>query len=346
MEPIKKFVEHKSPQTQKTYTWILQEYHYELDANPETYFDNGRDYQQDVKNWWRNRINEVPKTRLTKMSAVKNYLEEYGLEFSNRFWKKLRDMKKGHRAVTLDRTPKYDEFKRILQLGTVKDRALFLFAVSSGARIGEILKLEMDDIDLNHNPPKVTIPANITKTGDSRITFITPEAKEHLLLWLKERDRWLEIAYKNPNKRNELKSGKKDNRIFPFSYNLAWTRWLTLIKKAGLKQKDKVTGHYTLHIHVLRKFFLSQLKLDIPYSIAEALSGHEEYLDEAYRKYTHEQLAEFYKQGMSRLTILQGEHPDLTEHNQRITQLEKENIELKEQLDKLIRKLAIDNWTK
>ena len=48
---------------------------------------------------------------------------------------------------------------------------------------------------------------------------------------------------------------------------------------------------------------MSQLKLEIPAVIPEALAGHEQYLDEAYRRYTKNQLGEMYKKGMQTVWI-------------------------------------------
>jgi hypothetical protein len=46
---------------------------------------------------------------------------------------------------------------------------------------------------------------------------------------------------------------------------------------------------------MLRKWFLSQAKLAAPENVVEAWAGHTGYLDDAYRQYTRQQLAELYK---------------------------------------------------
>ena len=55
---------------------------------------------------------------------------------------------------------------------------------------------------------------------------------------------------------------------------------------------------------------MSQLKLELPAVIPEALAGHEQYLDEAYRRYTQKQLGEMYSKGMHRLMVFEAT-PDL-----------------------------------
>ena len=102
-----------------------------------------------------------------------------------------------------------------------------------------------------------------------------------------------------------------DKTLFPFSYDVAWTSWNRLLKKTKLDDRDPTTNRYVLHIHCLRKFFLSQMKLEVPAVIPEALAGHEQYLDEAYQRYTVEQLGEYYKKGELKITILEAP-PDLS----------------------------------
>ena len=181
MNFIDEFLMDKAERTKKNYKWILNQYFTEIKQDSNTYFKKDRDYQADVINWWHNHLDEVPKTRNTKLAIVKGFLEEYEIIFPKKFWLKLRRKRKGSRASTLDRVPTKSEFKSILIHGDVKDKALFLFTMSSGMRIDEVLKLKPSMIDLNHDPPIVKIPATISKTGNPRITFITPETKNYLL---------------------------------------------------------------------------------------------------------------------------------------------------------------------
>lgn len=326
---IDKFLENKEKNTQKNYRWILNEYFRELKQNPETYFKNNRDYEEDVKEWWKNHLDEVPLTRNTKLNILKSFLEEYDLTFPKKFWKKQRKMRKGNRAATLDRVPSKQEFKKILQHGTIKDKALFLFAASSGMRINEILKLTPEMVNLDVDPPRVNIPGNISKTGDPRITFLTGEAKEYLLEWYKIRDDYLQLAIRKT--KHVCKKTRNDNSIFPFHYNIAWTRWVYLLKKAKLDERDPTTNRHVLHIHCLRKWFLSQLKLEIPHVIAEAIAGHEQYLDDAYRRFTKEQIADYYKKGRHNLMVM-NVPPDLSDINKQMKERETRIRQLEEQI--------------
>jgi len=330
MNPIDEFLKDKAERTQKNYRWILNQFFREIKQDPETYFDKkDRDYQTDIGKWWEQHLNEVPKTRNTKLAIVKGLMEDQEVVLPIKHWKKLRHIRKGSRTATLDRVPTETEFKRMLRHGDVKDRALFLFTMSSGMRIDEALKITPDMMDLEQDPPIIELPGSITKNGDPRITFISQEAKEYLQEWLKIRKQWLRRSIKRTG--HLCTKDPDDARVFPFSYDVAWTRWIYLIKKTGLDKRDPTTNRYVLHIHCLRKYFLSQMKLQIPTVIPEALAGHEQYLDEAYRRYSRKQLGEYYKKGEPRITVLERA-ADLTGLQDEQNLLKDENKDLKDEL--------------
>jgi integrase len=332
MNPIDEFIKDKEKRTQTNYGWILRQYFREINQKPETYFKKKRDYQSDVEKWWRQHLDEVPKTRHTKLAIVRGILEDNDIIFGKKYWLKLRKKRKGSRAATLDRVPTQTEFKTMLMHGDVKDKALFLFTMSSGMRIDEVLKLKISMVDLKHDPPMIKIPGSITKNGDPRNTFISQEAKTYLEEWLKIRVSYIKTAIKKTG--HICEKDANDKTLFPFSYDVAWTSWNRLLKKADLDEKDPTTNRYVLHIHCLRKFFLSQMKLEVPVVIPEALAGHEQYLDEAYQRYTIEQLGEYYKKGEQQLTILESS-PDLSGVHEEINTLKQEKQDMQSMIEKM-----------
>jgi hypothetical protein len=104
--------------------------------------------------------------------------------------------------------------------------------------------------------------------------------------------------------------------------------FIKALKAANLHSVDKSTGISSIHIHMLRKYFLSQIKLKIPYEMAEALAGHTTYLSTAYRRYSRQQFAEYYLKGESALLILQD--------SQRLDQLNDEVDKRDKQLQDLV----------
>ena len=332
MDTVPEFLKNKAPKTRRNYLWILKEFFKEMDKQPETYLQNKKtyDYRPDIKNWWEKHLDEVPKTRHTKLGVIKSYLEFYEIVYPKSFWIERRREKKGRRAATLDRVPTQHEFKTLLMHGDVKDKALFLFLATSGMRIDEVLHLKLSMINFKRDPPLITIPGSISKTGDPRITFITQETKGYLEEWIKIRKSYITTAISKTKHLCDKK--EEDDKLFPFTYDVAWRGWLRLLKQAGYDDRDSTTGRYIIHIHCLRKFFMSQMKLEVPTVIPEALAGHEEYLDEAYRRFTQEQLGEYYKKAENRLTIMES-LPDLSSINQQLEDVVHENIGLKQRVE-------------
>ncbi len=74
----------------------------------------------------------------------------------------------------------------------VRGRALYLTLASSGMRIGETLKVKVADLEMDKEPVRIMVRGEHTKNGDSRIAFVSTEAKEALAEWLRRREHWLE----------------------------------------------------------------------------------------------------------------------------------------------------------
>lgn len=313
-----------------------------LEEHAERYFGERRNYEDDVKGFYSFIKNKSPSTVSSGLSYVKNFLSDQGVELPERFWKRLRGRKKGNRALTQDRVPTIEEMRRILSHMGAKGRALYLMLASSGMRIGECLKLKIVDVDLTTNPPKVKIKGAYTKSGNSRLAFISQEAKEVIQEWLKIRDAYIVAAVKK-----SVRYGKsdKDERLFPFENTVGYLMWASAIKKAGFITKDSETKRYELHPHVLRKFFRTRLSSVMRVDIVEALMGHEGYLTQVYRRHSEDDLAKFYLEGEHALAIF-SETGDLLKRSKEITDksihlgnlvdgLVTENLKLKKEMCEL-----------
>lgn len=127
----------------------------------------------------------------------------------------------------------------------------------------------------------------------------------------------------------------EDDRLFPFDTSVAYMMWRNALKKTRMDERDRSTNHRRVHPHVLRKFFRTRLGAVIPVDVVEALMGHERYLTEVYRRYSVEQLAEFY---------LKGEHALLVfTETQEVSKIRKEIEERNQQLQTLVNGLTSEN---
>lgn len=299
-----------------------------LDDLSMKYLKDNRDYEEDLLKFAVALHSKPPKSGKAYMAGLKEWLSYNDIELSLKSAKLIRrKMPKGG-ARSLEADLDTITLRNILQHTDLKGRAFFLTLSSSGIRLGEALQITLNDIDLTKEPVLLNIRQEYTKTNEPRQTYISKEAREVVKEWLKVRNKYIESSM-NRNK-GLVNAGigtpkdSEDNRIFPFSSNVAEAMWITAIRNAGLLSVDKSTNRKTFRIHQLRKFFRSQLALSCPLDIVETLMGHEGYLTESYRRYTRVQIAEYYLKHESLLHInktedavkIQTEVKDLSVKNQ------------------------------
>ena len=211
-------------------------------------------------------------------------------------------------AATIDKALTAGVICQAIKGADVRNRAIILTLASSGLRVGELLSLEMKDIDLESTPVMINIRASKTKNKQARFTFITPEATEAVKAWLKNRDEYLQQSAKH--NQNFLKSGIKtapvqteSTLLFPVSDSQVNQAWESCLKKAGLYSKDSESGRNVYRLHSLRKFFISSVSLAGARTLAEHLAGHMGYLDSSYRQVSPEYAAAEYLKIQNILTV-------------------------------------------
>jgi len=333
--PIDAFLEDiDKTSTRRIYRNHINSFFETLQINPDTYFEEGRDYGDDLLTFWKNIKHLAPMTRASRITCVRQFLEENDIQVQRKVWKKIKRQKKAI-PKTIDHVPTPNELKQILQHGTIKERALFLLMSSAGIRISEALHLKPEDIvykDNNSNlisPGKIIIRQGESKNDVPRITFFSDEARDSLIEWLKVRDDYLKSAVERCNKREGFNKELNDDRLFPFAWTSAWNMWSKLLRKSGYDKKDPTSNRFEIHIHCLRKYFINRLKGVIRADAVEQIAGHEGYLDRSYRKIPEADLNDLYKQGMHSLLVF--EHPtDISDVHEELKQKDKQLMQLQE----------------
>lgn len=314
MNKMEEFLnQYKGKSTYKSYKTHLNKFFKITNTDPDTYFKRKRNYTNDVKKLWNTLMERdtPPLSIHACLSVVRTFFEDNDIFISRRIWKNIRKRTRGSRALTIDRVPNNSQLKRILSHGTARERALFLVASSSGMRIEEVLQLKKPDIEWNSKPVRINLPGTYTKTGNSRICFMSDEAKSAVEVWLEEKNDYLQMAVKkgkNLRKDGQMffKKSLHDERIFPFTYSPSMRMWNKLIAMSGYDEKDPTTGRYKMHIHTLRKFFSGYMNMaGMPSDVVDCLLGHEKDLKRVYNKYTPEQLAELYQKSVHSLLIFE-----------------------------------------
>ena len=334
--PINEFVGgYTKPHTIFAYKRSLKLFFEAINKDPVGYFSAKNDYDVDMKTYINYIQSRAPITKKHDISTVRTFLDENGVNIKEELSKKTQKLIKLYtkkiKAITQDIVCTPKELKKILQYGTLKDRALFLFLSSTGLRIDEALKLTFDDIRFDKNPVLVDVSAPITKTSESRITFMSNEAKDCLLEWKKHRPEYLHQACTKSIK----KKWKEDPHIFPFAYPTAHRMWNRLLEQSGFAERDKTTGRHRRHIHTLRKYFRIYLAPKATSDVTELLLGHQDALGNVYRdKYPESKLGEMYKRAVPDISVFEVA-PDLSEVNEKLDKKDKTIEDMQMQINDL-----------
>jgi integrase len=354
MNEIEKFTnkfKDRSINTVKTYRAALIDYFEAIHKEPNKEYlkQKEEEYKKDIETYWKTIKNHAPKTRNMRIYCVKSFLMRNGIELKTMFYRDLLDSIKEKGAITQDNVLTTEDIQKILAHGNEKDRAVILVLATSGMRIGELLKMKEDSLHLDHDPPYLYLPGNITKNGYPRFTFITNEAKSAVIAWqLVKKDYLKKVQHKNnlPDVINR-KRDVNDPRLFPFSYSPIAARWTNFTKIIGKDERDPRTNRLKLHIHSLRSWANTKLGDTMPDMKRNYIIGHTTYLSKEYDKFKEADIAGDYKDAMVNLAILEA-NPNLSGINESLKEKDAEISKMKkhiEDMDMQLRKLLIDKLT-
>lgn len=220
----------------------------------------------------------APKTIRAYISAIKGFLEVNEIDVPM-LRRRVRMPRTYVRSA--DRAPTIDELRLVWASSDLETRTLLLSLLSSGCRIGEALMVQRRDLESAEEGVRIIrIRPEIAKDRIGRYTFITAEASEAIEAYLK--------THKNP-------------RLFPLSKIKAYHKLTSAFERKIDIQRS--AGRRDIHPHSLRKFFFTTALKVLGREMAEALVGHKQYLDQAYRRLTLEELAASYKRLEPYLTL-------------------------------------------
>jgi integrase/recombinase XerD len=121
-------------------------------------------------------------------------------------------------------------------IGSIRDRALILVLLRTGMRIGELLGLKLNDLDIRER--KIHLFEG-EKNSLGRVVYLSDDALFALKRWLSKRDRKKEVLF----------YGRRREQL---GYSSARHLFVKYLKKAGLENRG-----YT--VHSLRHTFASEL---------------------------------------------------------------------------------------
>lgn len=157
-----------------------------------------------------------------------------------------------------------DYFRTLEKLGPVsyridRNKLIFLLMLDAGLRVGEVSKLRKDNLLFEeHYTLSVTVPAEISKTGEARQIPTTERLR-------------LAIDNMDSNRWRPLKVRHFDYAFFTTSPS----------KHITVRQIQRIVSNITtiilsrsIHPHVLRHTFATRLMKQAPMPVVQKLLGH------------------------------------------------------------------------
>jgi integrase len=314
--PVSQFLrQYESVNTKKSYKSCLRQFFKlmypdakeNLDTLSIAYLKEDRDYRDDLLRFKESIQGKAPKTKVARLNAVRVFLSDNEIVLPNRFFFFKNLNGKTQEAISDEEMATKAKIRKLLDYMPPQGKAFTMFLACTGMRGNEAVQLRTSDVEWESDVPKVKIPASITKTGRSRISYVTPECKKVLEEWLRYRPTYIEQA----RKRGAFRRRKKyeyEGLLFPFKSSTFNFVWRNALEKAGMLRVDPVTRWATLKPHNLRKFFRLMVGR-YGRDEAEALMGHQTGLNRVYARFEgragDKRLEEVYRQAIPDLSILE-----------------------------------------
>ena len=234
----------------------------------------------------------MPRTIHIRINAVKSYLRHCGIKIYTEDFKQSVKMP---RKITAQEIPLTKEIiQRLLRNVSPKLQTVILVAVSSGIRISEMVQIRIGDFDFESEPTRIRLRAETTKTRTARDVFITKEAMLALKDYLRRYHKWdgtqesihhdKMIFGRTSMSRLPIKD-EKDLNLAPLiaAKSLLQKSLENSIKRVPELNMKSVDGKRMIHFHAFRKFFRTTVGNVSGRDFAEALMGHQFYLDTYYQ---------------------------------------------------------------
>jgi site-specific recombinase XerD len=199
-------------------------------------------------------IGWAPNSFVSKCMALRKFFEFCNLRGFKTIDERLIPVPQ--KQYKIPRVATEDEFKKLISvaetgrkdLRLVRNMAIMHLLWDTGARNGEIMALDVEDLDLvNH---KALIKTEKAKTRRPlREIFWTDKTNEHLLTWMKERDKLSKrIPLRDPNALflSLYNSGSNHTKGYRFRQSGVCEMLRNYSNKAGLER--------TLNAHSMRHF--------------------------------------------------------------------------------------------
>jgi integrase len=287
-------------------------------------------YVNDLRNGRRNLARDLQalggacRTRSTSLgyqSAIRTLLADSDIALPPAGVKRLRRRPGLQRHERSGKALTPGRILRLMEHLDTRGRAILFILVSSGARLGEVLSIHLDDLDLDSRPARFRI--RNAERGMSRVAFISREAVGAIRVYLIVRDRFLASARSRGGTAAAY-------LLFPLGTRAFEQIWALALSKAGLEEFDRVTGRSSLPPRAARRFFAERMRTAVPEPLVAGLMGSTGRSPATTRSYAEAELARAYLDGEQAVTLHHSHRKDTMAA--RIAELERLVGELREKI--------------
>ena len=236
-----------------------------------------------------------------RLSFIKHHFLENGIEVVDSMFKKIHEKQEKHERIGVSA----EQIQQVMNFCSNHIKAMMMIQASSGMRISEVLSLRRKDF-VKLDRWMIKLKAENTKTKTGRTTFISKEAEEFVLPYLKRLEE------------------DSEERVFPVTRSCMTTALQRAVKASGVNGKYEHSKHNVFTSHALRAFFITQMGKD-ENNFGHSLAGHDFYMSEYNRLSDQEKLEKYIELEDNLLIFKEIENSK----DERISNLERELAEMK-----------------
>jgi integrase len=231
------------------------------------------------------------------VSGIKHFLVQNDVITLN--WNKIKKNFPSHEKVAEDRPYSHEEIKRLIEIASMRDKALILTLSSAGLRIGAIPRLRVKDLKPIDEYGIYQIHVYAKSVNSNYHTFCTPEARHAIDSYLEWRKRFSErITGDSPVFRTDYNAyGRIMRAPKPCTENAVTHTMDKLLRATGMRgfglENQERKRRDIMRSHGLRKFWESNAyKAGMDHMYIRRLMGQKSGLEDAYLKLSEEELLE------------------------------------------------------
>ena len=264
------------------------------------------------------------------LAAIKHYHEMHDILLN---WRKIARFLGERKFDNELRAYTRDEIQKLLDVASVKYKAIVLLYASTGMRREALIDIKLSDMEYLHDYQIYKIKI-YKKTPHEQLCFTTPECAKAINLYIENKD-----------------VGEYFHRVEPNTLSTKLRELALDASVANQQMTGNKHGQFRDHIpciHGLRKFAITEMaRAGVDTEKAKVLSGHSIGVRGHYVKYTEDELLQEYLKAVNNLTIneenrLKSKVKTLEKDHARIASLEKEMKELTDSHDILVQLYEAD----